>query len=149
MNTIQSTLRAALTLYASHIADMQRAADTVSPRDNVRLDEILAARSRVEGMRKDLAEAFAHVHDMQRDRDWRSLDESADSVVPCDKFGAPLKPDPDHPKLNPPPGFHNWLVHYIARQRRESLLGGAAAELSRAGISEDLTHALQRAGWIE
>ena len=93
MQTISATLRAALTLYASHIVDMQRAADRASPSDGVSMGDILAAHSRVEDMRKDLAEAFAHVHDMQRDRDWRSLDESADTPIPIDF----------------PPGFLVWL----------------------------------------
>lgn len=133
MNAVQATLRAALTLYASHIADMQRAADTVSPSDNVRLDEILAARSRVEGMRKDLAEAFAHVHAM------RAADESCKATTESDD-GRVVR--------DLPPGLQNWLVYYIARQRREALFGGAAAELSRAAISQDLTNALRRAGWL-
>lgn len=50
---------------------------------------------------------------------------------------------------NFPPGFHNWLVYYIAKQRTEALYGGAAAELSRAAISDELTNAMRRAGWLK
>ena len=133
MNDIQATLRAALTLYASHIADMQRSVDTRTADRAFSVDEVLLARSHVEGMRKDLAEAFAYVHAMQLPPRTNGGGDSQGNCVVHDL----------------PPGFQNWLVYYIAKQRREALYGGAAAELSRAAISEDLTNEMQRAGWIK
>ncbi len=137
MNDIQATLRAALTLYASHISDMQRAADTVSPSDNVRMDEILAARSRVEGMRKDLAEAFAHVHAMRAaDESHKATTEFGNGrVFACDSQGRRIIHDF-------PPGFIGWLHNF-------AWLAVSSHLPTPADASRYVDERMRAAGWIQ